>query len=143
MALGQLGAAMTRLPDWHARLIDLIEARKTQPFAWGINDCCLWPADAVLAMTGRDPASAYRGAYANARAAQTALARVGGLVGAGALCGEPIPPLCAQVGDVGLVSSNGKRDAGAVCIGTHWLAVVKDGLGPIELSAARLAWRVA
>lgn len=134
---------MIRLTDWHARLMALIDARMTQPFEWGRNDCCLWPADAVLAMTGHDPALAYRGTYACARGAQTALARVGGLPGAGALCGAPIPPLCAQVGDVGLVSSNGERDAGAVCIGTHWLAVVKNGLGLIELSAARLAWRVA
>lgn len=131
-----------RLPDWHARLIALIHARKAQPMAWGVNDCCLWPADAVLAMTGRDPAKPWRGTYSSARGARLALAMVGGLAGAGALCGPEIQPLCAQVGDVGLVSSNGMREAGAVCIGANWLAVVRNGLGLVELSAARKAWRV-
>lgn len=132
-----------RLPGWHARLIALIEARKTAPFAWGSNDCCLWAADAVLAMTGTDPAADLRGTYSTARGAASALRQVGGMAGAGARCGAEIPPLCAATGDVGLVSSNGERDAGAVCIGEQWLAVVRNGLGLVELTAARRAWRVA
>lgn len=132
-----------RFPDWHARLIALIEERRAQPFVWGVNDCCLWPADAVLAMTGNDPAADFRGAYCNPRGAHDVLSKLGGMAAAGARCGQEIPPLCAQVGDVGLVSSDGKRDRGAVCIGEQWLAVVKDGLGLVDLKCATKAWRVA
>jgi hypothetical protein len=135
---------MTRLPDWHARLVALIEMRKTEPFSWGVNDCCLWAADAVMAMTGHDPAAGIRGTYSTARGAALALRRIGGMAGAGARCGAEIPPLCAQVGDVGIVSSDDSpRESGAVCIGEHWLVVVKRGLGLVELHAARKAWRVA
>lgn len=141
MASFQLGQEVKR-HDWHARLIALIEKRTAAPFAWGSNDCCLWPADAVLAMTGRDPAAAYRGRYATQRGAAVLLKRLGGLTSVGALCGSEIPPLCAQVGDVGLVSSNGERDAGAVCIGDLWVAVVKNGLGYVEFMCVRKAWRV-
>lgn len=132
-----------RFPDWHQRLIKLIEERKAQPFEWGSNDCCLWAADAVLAMTGDDPAADLRGAYCNARGANDVLGKLGGIAAAGARGGEEIPPLCAQVGDVGLVSSDGSRDSLAVCIGEHWLAVVKQGLGLVDLACASRAWRVA
>lgn len=132
-----------RLPDWHERLNALVRARIDQPFEWGVNDCCLWPADAVLAMTGRDPAASLRGTYASARGAKSALQQVGGLAGAGARCGVEIPPLFAQIGDVGLVNNTGERDAGAVCIGEQWLAVGRKKMGLVELSAARRAWRVA
>ena len=53
----------TKLPDWEQRLHAFIDGRKTSPFAWGSNDCCLWAADAVLAMTGIDIADKFRGKY--------------------------------------------------------------------------------
>lgn len=131
-----------RRSDWQARLGVLIEERKVAPFEWGSNDCCLWVADAVLAMTGIDPAHDIRGAYKTARGAASALRMHGGLAGAGERCGTPIPPLCAAAGDVGIVN-DGESDLLAVCNGDVWLAVAKNGLGMMSLSAARKAWRVA
>lgn len=132
-----------KFPDWHARLIELIQARREEPFAWGSNDCCMWAADAVKVMTGRDPAEDLRGRYRSASGAARVLARLGGIASAGARCGEEVPRLCAQVGDIGLVSSDGTREALAVCIGEHWLAVVKNGLGLIDLDRVLKTWRVA
>ena len=67
-----------RLPDWHARLNALIAERQAQPFTWGHVDCCLWVADAVQAMTGRDPAADVRAHYSTARGAKSVLRQVGG-----------------------------------------------------------------
>lgn len=54
---------MARLPDWDARLGELIASRRGSPHDWGHNDCVMWAADAVLAVTGRDIAAHVRGTY--------------------------------------------------------------------------------
>ena len=131
-----------RFTDWHARLIALIEERKPAPFVWGVNDCCLWPADAVLAMTGHDLAADLRGTYSTARGAASVLRYLGGLPEAIGRGGREIPPLCAATGDVGIVT-DGERLVGAVCIGENWLVVAGRGLGLIPLMSARRAWRIA
>lgn len=131
-----------RFPDWHRRLIQLIESRKATPFAWGRIDCCLWAADAALAMTGIDHAHDLRGTYTTARGARSALRFIGGLDGAGARAGPPIGPLFAATGDIGIVH-DGERDVLAVCIGECWMVAIKTGLGTLPLAAARRAWRVA
>lgn len=133
-----------RFTDWQARLIALIEQRKTHRFEWGVQDCCLWPADAVLAMTGVDHAANLRGTYSSSRGGGSVLRQLGGLAAAMALCrGPEVPPLCAQVGDVGLVRAESGREVGAVCLGEQWIAAGKDGLGLLPLEAASRAWRVA
>lgn len=52
-----------RLPDWEKRLADFVTSRYSEPFTWATNDCCTFAADAVLSMTGRDPAWFVRGLY--------------------------------------------------------------------------------
>lgn len=131
-----------RCVDWHARLILLIESRRSLAFAWGSNDCCLWVADAVLAMTGHDPAVDLRGTYCTARGATSALRRVGGLEGAGARCGAPIAALCAATGDIGLVHDSA-RGVLAVCAGEVWLVISRAGLAMLPLQSVQKSWRVA
>ena len=50
--------SLTRLPDWQLRLDALVRERRGQAFAWGARDCCLWGADVVLAVTGREKGDA-------------------------------------------------------------------------------------
>lgn len=54
---------LTRYPDWPLRLAHSIEARRSRPFAWGTNDCAIFAADMIEAITGRDFAIAFRGRY--------------------------------------------------------------------------------
>lgn len=131
-----------RVNGWQDQLSALIQNRRAQAFRWGSNDCCLWVADAVLAITGIDPAHDIRGSYKTARGASSALRMIGGLTGAGERCGASIPPLCAASGDVGIVS-DGEKELLAVCNGEVWLTTAATGLCAIDLHAARLAWRVA
>lgn len=135
-------AAHAAVPTWSAALDAFIRSRLPMPFSWGHNDCCLFAADAVQAMTGQDLAAAERGTYATASEALELVQRLGGLQAIADRAGQRVPPLTAQRGDIGLVSVNG-RDLLAVCLGPYWVAPTGGGLAPIALADARMAWRVA
>jgi hypothetical protein len=131
-----------RVPDWEAVLSSLVSQRLREPFCWGRHDCSLWAADAVLAITGRDFAEGLRGVYHDARSAQRILVAAGGLSQiVTAALGEPIPPLFARPGDIGLVEVK-QTQVLAVCNGSHWLAVAPDGLGVVDINKAIQAWKV-
>lgn len=133
-----------RLEDWPERLAALVEARREAPFAWGQNDCALFMADAVAAVTGADPAAAFRG-YTTEAEAEAVIAEEGleGVV-ARALaefgCGD-CPPGLAQRGDVALALL-GNQPTMVVVLGE-----VLAGPGPrglVFLPPARIlrAWSV-
>jgi len=48
--------ALTRLPDWDARLAETVSLWRARPFAWGAADCAAWAAACVEATTGWRPA---------------------------------------------------------------------------------------
>lgn len=127
---------------WRERFDALVAQRMRTPFAWGSHDCCLFAADAVLASTGVDHASDLRGTYDDAASALRVLRAAGGLDAVAARAGEPVPPLMAQIGDVGVVATEG-RESLAVCVGSVWLAPAAAGLAALPLESARAAWRVA
>lgn len=132
-----------RLRDWQSRLAALVAQRWAMPFAWGVHDCCLFAADAVLAVTGHDPAADLRGTYRTAAEAVVALARAGGLAGlAIERAGRVVPAEAAQAGDIGLLEpGRGALPALAVCAGTHWLAPGRHGLVAHPAHHVRRAWR--
>jgi hypothetical protein len=128
--------------EWRERFDTLVRERMSTPFAWGTHDCCLWAADCVLAVSGVDPAADLRGTYSSAIEAVRLVDQLGGMEAIAARGGAPIPPLCAGVGDVGLVTLD-DRELLAVCAGDVWLAPGANGLAARPLAEARLAWGVA
>ncbi len=130
-----------RLHDWQPRLAALIAQRMQAPLVWGQHDCCLFAADAVLAVTGVDVAVGLRGSYSTAAGAEGLLQQLGGLA---ALCIERLGPVVRTVlaapGDVGIAQVNGVRGL-VVCGGAHWLAVGPQGLQPLPPDAVLRAWR--
>lgn len=66
-----------RFPDWEARLSAWVAENRDRPHAWGEHDCILAGCSAVEAMTGRDPAKKYRGAYSDEEGAAKALRKLG------------------------------------------------------------------
>lgn len=54
---------LERFADWPQRLAQFFLERRAQPFRWGKNDCGLFAADAVLAITGVDLAADLRQTY--------------------------------------------------------------------------------
>lgn len=130
-----------RLPDWQPRLAALIAQRMAHPLQWGVHDCCLWAADAVLATTGADLATGLRGSYSTQQGAAELLQQLGGLA---ALCTDRLGPVVrtalAQPGDVGIAAVGGER-ALVVCGGPHFLAVGARGLVPLPMAQVLRAWR--
>lgn len=131
-----------RLPNWQARLAALMAQRRRAPFAWGVHDCCLFAADAVLAVTGHDPAADLRGTYATQDEAQAVLAAVGGVAGVAIQrAGPVVPTALAQPGDVGLLLAPGLHPALAVFGGTAWHAPGARGLVTHPAAYIVRAWR--
>lgn len=64
---------LQRFIDWPQRLHRAIEARSGRPYAWGSNDCALFAADLIEAMTGHDLAKPFRGTYRTERGAKRML----------------------------------------------------------------------
>lgn len=137
---------MTRLLGWRAALAAEIERHRRLPFIWGENDCVLFAADCVKAMTGEDPAGEIRGRYRTAIGATRLLRRRGGsladLVGFGF---DPVHPSRARVGDLALTPSadaSFTEDALGIVTGAVVTVVAPNGLGAVQLSSAIAAWRV-
>lgn len=53
---------MSRLSDWQQRMTEALMNRRHNP-----GDCAIFAADMVLAMTGEDHATGFRGRYATIR----------------------------------------------------------------------------
>jgi hypothetical protein len=136
---------LTRLADWPLRLEAFVAARQQQPFAWGTQDCALFAADAVQALTGVDVAPPALRCHRHARAALRSMRAQGGLPAiAQAALGTPIPPVLAGVGDVLLTrpSSQSHHPMLAVCNGASALAPGPFGLVSLSLAQVSHAWRV-
>jgi len=136
---------LSRFEDWEARLSVHLDIKAEQRFQWGVNDCALFAADCVKAMTGVDPAEAFRGQYDTSRGAALALREHGAgtlLKTMKAMFGEPISPHFAQRGDVVM------RDATTtgICAGQFsWFMGEegeREGLVYLPTAACRYAFRV-
>lgn len=68
---------MRRVENWPSVLSGMLRGQKDQPFAWGTNDCLMFPADIVKALTGFDPAADLRGTYSTEREAMNIIAAAG------------------------------------------------------------------
>lgn len=135
-------ATMTRLPNWQLRLEAFVAERQHMPFAWGTNDCCMFAAGAVQALTGHDVAARLRGSYSTGQQALRRLRTRGGVSAiASKVLGPSIRPLQAGIGDVVLLSIEG-QDALGLCNGTTVLGPGPAGLVAYGMDVAIAAWRV-
>ena len=132
-----------RLPDWQLRLEAFAREQASMPFTWGVNDCGLFAANCVRALTGADPAPWMRGAYATSMGAARVIAQGGGLHAiACEACGAPIPVLRAAVGDVVLIEQPMAGPTLAICNGATAMGPGPDGLVQLPMALATSAWKV-
>ena len=147
--------ALTRTEHWATReLQQFLLARAKTPFAWGSNDCCLFPADAIEAFTGIDIADDFRNKYATEADAWALIKTVTGgatVADAAAWCAnkhglvEWPQPLFAQRGDLVVIENAGNLIAGIVHLtGRHVVTMAETGIVkfPITRSLIKKAWRV-
>lgn len=134
---------MTRHADWERLLGEYVASMSTVVFNHGTNDCALFAAGAVLAMTGSDPAKAFRGRYRSQAGAVRALRQIGDGDLESTIDGmfERKPSAFAQRGDL---IWNG--EAVGVCAGGFaWFVGVdpeKEGLVRIPRADWQGAWSV-
>jgi hypothetical protein len=127
-----------RRQDWAERLNDYFELKRDVPFEWAKNDCALFAAGAIEAMTD-DKVSLP--AYTDARSAieltdaQTLADRVT------LILGVPIAPGHAHRGDIVMLEQDG-RSIVSVCMGVECASPGKDGLLMSTKPTSGYAWRV-
>lgn len=137
---------MRRRDDWQSRLSAAAAAGRAAEFRWGAHDCVTFAADCVLAMTGFDPLSDYRGDYDSEIGAGRILLERGHETLADAITEQLGAPLenvrMMGRGDVALVEHDGTRAAG-VCLG-HVVAVPAKtrGLAFLPRDHATAGWRI-
>lgn len=133
---------MKRLNNWQSRFATLVSDRRNAPFVWGSHDCCLWAADAVQSITGRDFAKPFRGTYDSALTALQVLDEHGGVEAiATKALGEPCEIGQLAVGDVVCVLNTGRKSL-AVWQGQFVLAVGQFRLESLPMSEVVTAWKV-
>lgn len=119
-------AALVRRPNWPELLHAYIESRRFMPFEWGHNDCGLFAADAIIAITGTDLAADLRG-YKSGRGAASRIAKAGGMRG---LAGSLIEKKhgFASRGDLVLVELDARETFGVVAGNGFWCGPGENGL---------------
>lgn len=136
---------LTKHENWHTRKFDpFLRKRAEAPFEWGANDCCTFAADAILANTGVDIASEFRGKYTTQLGALRTIQEVTGgttVADAAAYCAEKhglvehTYPLMAKRGDLVVINNGGNLIAGVVHLnGRHVISVSEDGLVRLPLA---------
>jgi hypothetical protein len=148
---------MKREQHWATRALHaFLLQRAAVPFQWGVQDCALFAADGILAMTGVDIAAEFRGKYHDQASAMATIEAVTGVKGgtvvdAAAWCAarhglkEWKHPLMAQRGDLAVIEDGGNVIAALVHLsGRHYVAAGEAGLKRILLTETRVlrAWKV-
>lgn len=145
--------ALTRVQHWATREFHhFLHTRARAPFVWGKNDCALFAADGIQAMTGVDIAADFRNRYNDEASALEAIKTIAGgttIADAAAYCAakhglaELHLPLMAQRGDLAVLEESGRLIAGLVHLnGRHLVTVGESGLKRICICKIRRAWRV-
>lgn len=130
-----------RYPDWTDRLFAAVAERERAPFAWGRNDCVLFAAACVDAMTDSDWVAALSRLYHDEATGRAYVASSGGIEAAvTARLGEPVAGIPRR-GDVCLLREGSGAWLG-VGMGTTIAAPGPDGVIYLPLRAAVKHWRV-
>lgn len=145
--------SIKRREHWATReLKQFLIDKKNARFEWGVCDCCLIAADAILAITGTDVADDFRGKYHDEASAFALIRQVAGgttVADAAAYCAlkhglqEWKTPLLAKRGDLVVIQDEEQLIAGFVHLnGTHAVSIGSPGLRFFPLSQVTRAWKV-
>lgn len=133
-----------RLPDWRPRLAAYVSGVARQKFKPGAQDCALFVAGAVLAMTGHDPAADWRGRYRTLSGGKRRLRGQGfadHIAFVEAHLAE-IPPAFAAVGDVAVLPGDGAAPALGLVQGDAVYCLRAEGLVVVSRLAMERAFRL-
>lgn len=133
-----------RRADWIDALWVEIDRASAQPFEWGRQDCCLFAARCVDAMTGSEWVRELQAEYTDKRGALRFLATEGGIeAGVVARFGEPVPWWRVGRGDLCLVDTPDDVGSLGICVGPTIACVREDrGIEYVPIDRATACWRV-
>ncbi|WP_410768406.1 DUF6950 family protein [Endobacterium cereale] len=130
-----------RHPDWERRLNAIVARHQACPGAWGTSDCWMMAMDAIEAVSGerilphlqtyKTEAEGYK-VFRKAGFKETVEEALADELG------EPISPMLAQRGDVGVIERNGAVSCGVFtsagfAVRTIYGHVEKDGGKRVEV----------
>lgn len=130
---------MTRLPNWRSRLHAVISEKENAEFKYGKNDCCLFGADIILALTDNDLAADYRGKY-RTLSGGTRLIRKDGFkthIDLIQKSFDEIPVSLSREGDIGLVGP-----AVVVLLGTFAVGLGENGIVRFQIEEVQKAFSI-
>jgi hypothetical protein len=141
---------MIRRENWVILLDEYLQWKETVPFVFGANDCCLFAAGAVQAITGIDLAVAFRGKYKTEATAIRALKRYAGggvrelmerMASENSLL--ETSPLSLSRGSVALIQHEGRDSLGIISLtGMHIVAPGIAGTVHLPLNRAITGWLI-
>ena len=132
----------TRRENWPDLLAKFIDGRRSEPFQWGFNDCCIFAADWVDVCTGTDYAEEWRGRYWTAIGARRFLDDAGGVEALVDSLGlDRIKPQRAGRGDI-VAQDAGRGITLGICLGVTTAFVAKTGLVFGSIENAKSAWKI-
>ena len=130
-----------RSQDWPIILARKIEEAEHEPFEWGVNDCCLWVAFIIEAMTGIDYAKDFRDIKYAEKDIKELLNNKSLKVTIVSILGNPININFAKRGDVVLGSFKNRETLG-ICIGEKTAFKSPKGLHQVPTLSCECAWRI-
>lgn len=151
--------AIKRTQHWLTREFDtFLRESKNKPFTWGSNDCCLFAANGIEAITGVNIADDFRGKYTDETSAFALIKTITDgttVADAAAYCakkhgltewtdktGKPLP-LMAKRGDLVVVSNAGTLIAGLVDQSGRYVAAMSEtGIIRLSIKSVQRAWHV-
>ena len=137
---------MRRVENWQKPFNEFFAEREKRPFEWGKNDCALFAADCVRAITGEDLAEKWRGRYRTSRGALRRMKKKG--VTLEALADAEffrVPVSMAQRGDVVMHHHDGPFGGALGVVGPGGVQACFAGADGIDLRPVKscmIAWRV-
>lgn len=136
---------MVRKEDWRRHLRTYIDGIRYEPYALGQQDCWLFVAGAIEAMTGVDLATPQRGKYKSAKGALSIMRRTKSrnMADFAALHLPEQHPVQAQIGDVMAMPTDDKFGFSlGVLNGERVLVVTPTGVDTRDRSEAVRSFRV-
>ena len=131
-----------RRVDWLPRLREVVKFHQAEPFAYGTNDCVLFAARCVDAMTDSNWLRYVRERCSDEATSKAYIESEGSIeAGVTRRFGEPKGPLTARRGDLCLIETPWGPGLG-VCLGTDVATPGVEGLVKTPLERALKAWRV-
>ncbi|AUM58647.1 hypothetical protein phiP47_019 [Plesiomonas phage phiP4-7] len=130
-----------RVQNWQTKLVEKLQDPIYRTWRRGTADCALFVADCCVAVSGKDPAAEYRGAYDSALGAKKALLKFGSYEAALSRHFAEIDPRMAQRGDAVTFTLDGIKTVGILWAGKVATLTEDQGLILIDVKPDR-AWRV-